>query len=422
MSERTENVICTFCGCLCDDIIVEHDNGKILKVLRACANGQGHFREYDPSPLPPRLRGKEVSWGEAYAEASAILRESHSPLVYGLSSAVTEAQRRAIELADRLGAVVDSTSSVCHGPTGLAMQGVGEPTCTLGEVRNRADLLLYWGCNPAASHPRHFARYSTAKGRLTPDGRKSRTLIVVDVRPTAATKAADLFLQVEQGRDFEVLTALRALVKGRPVRGESIGAIPRETLIDLARRLKSCRYGVAFMGMGLTMTRGRDLNVAELFSLVSDLNDYTRFSVIPMRGHGNVAGADQVTTWQSGFPFAVSFARGYPQYGPGEFTAVDFIARGDADAAVIIASDPVAHFPRRAADRLRAIPTIVLDPAESLTAAEATIWMPTGAAGIDTAGSSYRMDGVPLRLRPFFKAARPSDEEVLARLIEEVRR
>ena len=171
MSERTENVICTFCGCLCDDIIVEHDNGKILKVLRACANGQGHFREYDPSPLPPRLRGKEVSWGEAYAEASAILRESHSPLVYGLSSAVTEAQRRAIELADRLGAVVDSTSSVCHGPTGLAMQGVGEPTCTLGEVRNRADLLLYWGCNPAASHPRHFARYSTAKGRLTPDGR-----------------------------------------------------------------------------------------------------------------------------------------------------------------------------------------------------------------------------------------------------------
>lgn len=422
MSERTENVICTFCGCLCDDLVVEHEEGRIVKVLKACANGQGHFREYDPSPRSPRLKRRDVSWDEAYSAAGEILRSSRSPLIYGLSSAVTEAQRRAVELADRLGAVVDSTSSVCHGPTGLAMQGVGEPTCTLGEVRNRADLLLFWGCNPLASHPRHFARYSTAKGRLTPEGRKSRTLIVVDVRPTAATKAADIFVQVEQGRDYEVLTALRALVQGKTMERPSVGGVARETLVDLAERFKHCRYGVAFMGMGLTMTRGRDLNVAELFSLVSDLNDHTRFSVIPMRGHGNVSGADQVTTWQCGFPFAVSFARGYPQYGPGEFTAVDFIARGDADAAVILASDPGAHFPRKAAERLREIPTIVIDPAESLSASQATLWLPTGVAGIDTAGSSYRMDGVALRLRPFLKAQRPSDEEVLVRLIEEVTR
>ncbi|QTX31710.1 formylmethanofuran dehydrogenase subunit B [Aminithiophilus ramosus] len=422
MTERIENVVCTFCGCLCDDIVVEVDGGRLVKVLKACANGQGHFRDYDPSPRLPRLRGKEVPWEEAYAEAGAILRASHSPLIYGLSSAPTEAQRRAVELADRLGAFLDSTSSVCHGPTGLAMQAVGEPTCTLGEVRNRADLLLFWGCNPAAAHPRHFARYATARGRLTPQGRKDRTIVIVDVRPTAATKGADLFLQVRQGDDFELLTALRALVQGRPMEAPSVGGLPRERLVDLAERLKTCRYGVAFMGMGLTMTRGRDLNVAELFSLVADLNEHTRFSVIPMRGHGNVTGADQVTTWQCGFPFAVSFARGYPQYGPGEFTAVDVLARGDADSVVVVASDPVAHFPRRAADRLQALPTIVLDPAESLTAASATLWMPTGLAGIDTAGSSYRMDGVALRLRPFLERRRPSDEEVLKRLIEEVRR
>ena len=422
MTERIENVVCTFCGCLCDDIVVEVDGGRLVKVLKACANGQGHFRDYDPSPRLPRLRGREVSWEEAYAAAGAILRASHSPLIYGLSSAVTEAQRRAVELADRLGAFLDSTSSVCHGPTGLAMQAVGEPTCTLGEVRNRADLLLFWGCNPAAAHPRHFARYATARGRLTPQGRKDRTIVVVDVRPTAATKGADLFLQVRQGGDFELLTALRALVRGCPMEAPSVGGLPRESLVDLAERLKTCRYGVAFMGMGLTMTRGRDLNVAELFSLVADLNEHTRFSVIPMRGHGNVTGADQVTTWQCGFPFAVSFARGYPQYGPGEFTAVDVLARGDADSALVVASDPVAHFPRRAADRLQALPTIVLDPAESLTAASATLWMPTGLAGIDTPGSSYRMDGVALRLRPFLERHRPSDEEVLKRLIEEVQR
>ncbi len=85
-------------------------------------------------------------------QAVRILDGADSPLIYGLSSTASEAQRKAIELADKLGAMIDTTSSVCHGPTGLAMQAVGEPTCTLGEVRNRADLVIFWGCNPAESH------------------------------------------------------------------------------------------------------------------------------------------------------------------------------------------------------------------------------------------------------------------------------
>jgi formylmethanofuran dehydrogenase subunit B len=68
------------------------------------------------------------------------------------------------------------------------------------------------------------------------------------------------------------------------------------------------------------------------------------------------------------------------------------------------------------------MPTIAMDPEESLTARVARVWLPTGRAGIDTPGSAYRMDGVSLRLRPFLPRARPSDQEILERLIEEVRR
>jgi formylmethanofuran dehydrogenase subunit B len=416
-----ENVVCSFCGCLCDDIVVEVDGGGIARVRRACANGQGSFIHYTPALRHPTVDGQEVGWDEAVAEAARILDRADSPLIYGLSSTVTEAQRKAVKLADRLGAMIDTTSSVCHGPTGLAMQAVGEPTCTLGEVRNRADLLLFWGCNPAVSHMRHFSRYSARpKGLLTPNGRRDRTVVVVDVRPTASTRTADIFLQVQPGADFDVLTALRALVRGKEIEVEAVGGVPTARLSELAERLKVCRFGVAFMGMGLTQTRGRDLNVSELFTLVADLNQYTRFSVIPMRGHGNVAGADQVLTWQAGYPFAVSFARGYPQYGPGEFSTVDVLARGEADAAVIIASDPVAHFPRAAAQQLSLFPTIVLDPMPSLTAQVARVVFPTACYGVDAAGTAYRMDGVPIRLRPVLPRVRPTDEEVLDQIIEAV--
>ncbi|MFH0916484.1 MAG: formylmethanofuran dehydrogenase subunit B [bacterium] len=421
MSTTVEHVTCTFCGCLCDDLVVEVDDNRITKVRRVCANGMGVFTEYDPTLRRPTVSGREVGWEEAVEEAADILKKADSPLIYGLSSSATESQRKAVELADRLGAIVDTTSSVCHGPTGLAMQAVGEPSCTLGEVRNRADLVVFWGCNPAASHLRHFSRYSlTPKGMLVPNGRQDRTMFVVDVRPTGTSKMADHFLQLDVGADFEVLTTLRLLVKGGEVEAESVGGIPLAQLQELAERMKGCRFGVAFMGMGLTMSQARHYNVAELFSLVAELNEHTRFSVIPMRGHGNVAGADQVLTWSAGYPFAVSYARGYPQFGPGEFSAVDVLARQAADAALVLASDPVAHFPRAAAEHLERIPTILIDPAPNLTASIARVVFPTACYGVDAEGTAYRMDNVPISLRPVIASDRPTDEQILSRIIEAV--
>ena len=121
-----ENVTCTFCGCLCDDIIVEVEDNRITHVQRVCANGRGVFIDYDPTPKRPTVAGQEVEWEEAVAEAARILVKADSPMIYGLSSTASEAQRKGVELADFIGAIIDTTSSVCHGPTSLAVQAGGE--------------------------------------------------------------------------------------------------------------------------------------------------------------------------------------------------------------------------------------------------------------------------------------------------------
>ena len=95
-------------------------------------------------------------------------------------------------------------------------------TCTLGEVKNRADFIIYWGGNPAECHPRHFTKYTlTQKGKYIPNGRKDRTMVLVDIRETMSAKAADIFLQVRPGKDFEMLSILRALIKSQPVSARS---------------------------------------------------------------------------------------------------------------------------------------------------------------------------------------------------------
>jgi formylmethanofuran dehydrogenase subunit B len=296
-------------------------------------------------------------------------------------------------------------------------------TCTLGEVKNRADFIIYWGGNPAECHPRHFTKYTlTQKGKFVPQGRKGRYMVLVDIRETPSARAADLFLQIRPGKDFELVTTLLALVKGRPVNAERVAetGVTVAQLQDLADRMKRARFGVLFFGMGLSMTRGKHMNSASVLTLVTALNDYTKFVAMPMRGHGNVTGADMVVRWTTGYPFGVNLSRGYPRFNPGEFSTVDLLVRGDNDAAVILGADPGATMPQPAIEHLRRIPTIVLDPKVTHTSRLARVHITTAATGISAPGTVYRMDEVPLPLRPALRSPYPTDEEVLRRIRQAV--
>ncbi len=429
MSENVktvENATCTFCGCVCDDMIltVDMDEKRITKAKNACILGRAWFAEHTIEDAPAAMiDGKAVPVEEAVEEAAMTLANARFPIIYGLSDTTCEAQRQAVAITDIIKGTIDTTTSVCHGPSGLAFQGVGESTMTLGEVKNRADFIIYWGGNPAEAHPRHFGRYAVIpKGMFTPNGKKDRTVVLVDVRKTPSTPAANIFLQVKPGKDFELLWAMRALVKGRKIDAaiEQETGIPLETLEDLVERMKNCRYGVLFFGMGLTMTRGRHFNSGALLALATDLNEYTHFVAKPVRGHGNVTGADNVVSWQTGYPFGVNFNRGYPRFNPGEFTTVDVLARGDADAALIIASDPASNFPKDAIEHMHKIPVVVLDTKQTATSQLAHVAFRTATYGINTAGTVYRMDDVPITLRPAFDSPFPTDEEILTALKKRV--
>ena len=292
-------------------------------------------------------------------------------------------------------------------------------TCTLGEVKNRADFILYWGGNPAECHPRHFTKYTlTQKGKFVPQGRKGRTMVLVDIRETPSARAADLFLQIQPGKDFELVTTLIALVKGRTVNRERVAetGVTVEQLQDLVDRMKRARFGVLFFGMGLSMTRGKHMNSASVLTLVTALNAFTKFVAMPMRGHGNVTGADMVIRWTTGYPFGVNLSRGYPRFNPGEFSTVDLLVRGDNDAALILGADPGATMPQPAIEHLTRIPTIVLDPKVTHTSRLARVHITTAATGISAPGTVYRMDEVPLPLRPALRSPYPTDEEVLRRI------
>lgn len=469
-------VTCPVCGSLCDDIELTIEEGRIVKVKNGCAMCESKFLGYcgEHRLLKPliRKRGKfvKVPLKEAITKAAEILVEANYPILYGWSSTSCEATRVGLELAEEVGGVIDNTAVVCHGPSILSIQDVGIPSCTLGQIRHRTDLVIYWGSNPWSAHPRHIERYTAfSEGRFEKSAwkgylnkikasigkkkiesalrrlflkkgpsvpsyverkpppaifKEGRKLIVIDVRKTRSAEIADYFIQVEPNKDYELLQAFRALIRDQELDVDKVAGVPVEYLEEVADAMVKCNFGALFFGLGLTMSEGKLRNIDAALSLIRDLNMRTKFVIMPMRGHFNVTGANTVFTWQTGYPYAVDFSLGYPRYNPGETSVVDVLLRKESDAALVVASDPVANFPRSAVEHLVKNPLIVIDPHMNVTSQMADVVFPSAFVGIEESGTAYRMDHVPLPLKKVLEPPRGvlPDKEILRRILVEVRK
>jgi formylmethanofuran dehydrogenase subunit B len=181
--------------------------------------------------------------------------------------------------------------------------------------------------------------------------------------------------------------------------------------------MKQARYGVIFTASGRSTSFDSHQRYHALFALVRDMNAHARFACVPLGGAGNVAGAENVLTWQTGYPFAVNLARGYPRFGPRDFTAEDVLGRGEADAALIVGYDPEPLLTPAAQEYLARIPTVILDSRETVLMESGTVVFRTATYGIATPGTVYRSDGVPIPLRPALASPLTGDEEILKRIL-----
>jgi formylmethanofuran dehydrogenase subunit B len=319
--------------------------------------------------------------------------------VYGLGQVSCEAQRQAVALAEAAGAIVDPGGAA---GAGLAFQAIGSSTATFGEIRDRPQLVVAWRADPATTNPRLLGRL-----RLDRAARGARTFVVVDGERTATAQEADAFVELDAARDFEALWVLRALVAGAPLDRDRAGDLPLDALDELAERVQGAEH-VAFLHGALD-----ELGALALTSLVRDLSRDRHAVTLAVRGEGNARGAEDVLAWQTGFPSAVSFGRGYPRANPGEFSAAAVLERGEVDAALVIACDALEQLPG-----LRELPSVVIDPRDTDTAKAARVAFATAVDGIEVAGTAHRMDGVPLPLRAPLNGDRPATADVLAAIAE----
>ena len=389
-------VVCLGCGCTCDDIEVRIEAGRIVEARRACSLGESWFGD-GTVPIRVRVAGSDTSMEVAVDAAAGALAGAARPLIYLGGDISCEAQREGIALADLLRARVATLTSSSALPSVLAAQEHGRPSATLGEIRNRADVLVFWGVDPALRYPRYWTRYAPEPiGLHVPRGRRSRTIVAVDVGNRRGPSDAYLRLQVAPEEEVAVLTMLAATVQHPPAAADTDESSRNRE--RLAAALRDGRYVVLVADAeddeaAGPVDRGR---AAALIALAQALNATTRCALSTLRGGGNRSGADACMTSQTGYHASVDFAWGYPRYRPHDLLG----GAGEAPDVVLVLGSGEA-IPADTWHVVRDARRVLIGPRAStgpLAAADITI--DTAVAGIHEGGTAVRMDDIALPLRP----------------------
>ena len=417
-----DNVTCLGCGCTCDDIAVVVQNDRIVEARNACTLGARWFGD---GRVPSRchVEGGDAPLEAATRSAAQVLSEAAQPLVFLAPGLSCESQRGGAAIADLLRARLDTITSATASRVVLAGQERGYASATFGEIRNRADVVVFWAVDVERRYPRFTSRYAPEPAGLYVGGRPSRTVIAVDVGGAATTADADRRVSVAAVDEVATLTALAALARASADAPAPFATMPGAAWAaarELAPLLLSARY-VAFVYDAEPDDReDRSSQRFDRLAAVSHaLNERTRCAAIALRAGGNRSGADSVLVAQTGYPFAVDFARGYPRYDPHDSAALTRFREGAVDVALVL-GDP-GSLPDdvvRAAARVRCI---VIGPRASESALGAAVTIDTGVDGIHARGTCIRADEIPLPLRATL-AGPPDTASVVQAVAAAVRR
>lgn len=405
------DILCPFCGLGCGDIGIDRDPSGIAPRPSGCPQADRLFRRSLAVPTDARRGGAAISMDDAIAEAVRLLEASRAPLIAGLAADV-DGVLAALSLAERVGATVDHERSDALFRNLSVLRRFGWSVTTLAELRNRCDLVLVVGPDPAAAFPRVWERWVVPEPAFVAG--KGRSVVFLGGDPLPETVRClggrTETSGVDTGAETDLATLvgrLRTALAGRSRDGDPMAA----SMAALAARLRSARYAVVVWAAGLFEGPQPDLIVEGLVRLIRTVDGTTRCAGLPLSGADNLIGANQACGWRTGFPLRTGFDGGGPLHDPERF---DWRTRlRDADVTLWISAFRPETPPLATGGSV-----IMLAPPETSVAPEPALFIPVGTPGIDHPGDVFRADSVvALHAGALIDRGLPSVAEVIGRML-----
>ena len=232
------------------------------------------------------------------AAAASRLTAASRVLVTGFVDVPLAAVTVACDVAEVLGAAVDAGSPEMDRAAGPTIARVGEVTAAWEEMRDRADLVIFWFCDPDAVHP-GFTRQFVTPAPVPPLARRT-----VSIGPVSAPMPATCHCHLSLARAAAVDAA-------RAIHLMLLGGEPPELDGALANACDSLRAAidaascVAFVTDDTADPLG--LEAWSLVHLVRAISPRKPAFEIPLAAR-SAADAAAVCTWRYGAAGAIARA------------------------------------------------------------------------------------------------------------------
>jgi formylmethanofuran dehydrogenase subunit B len=275
-----------------------------------------------PSPAPDDV-----------ASGIAALRSARRILVTGLADAQLATVQAACDVAESLGAAICPGGADVASPLGPVVIRAGEVTADSEELRDRADLVVAWFCDPDSLRP------GIAGGVLASrvGGPVPRQVVAVGPEPVAG---ASRHLPLPAAAAVDAARVLHALLLGHePPPGNPAAATVAAACGELLTAIRSANC-VAF----LSCRDGDPTGLAAWATglLVRQVAHERPAFAVPLPGR-TTAGepAVAVMTWRYGAAGAIARAdRLGGDFRPGECSAAALVVRGEVDAVLAVGEVP----------------------------------------------------------------------------------
>ena len=399
-------VTCTGCALLCDDIEAIIENNRIKETKNACRRGAARLKGCT-NRLVLSVDQKPADIESSIKKAAQIIRNAKAPMLFGWDNSTCEAQVKGIQLAKKMNAIIDDTSSFCQGLLIERILAKKFRTCSLEDIRNKADVLVYWGSDAQDSQPRHLSRFSYfPRGESRQLGYKEdRIAIALDVRESNTAKICKgHFYRIPLKGDRDFIIALIEALSGK------VPAYDTKKMLELAGILKKAEFGAIFVGIGLTYS------IKEDFDILTALADkLPNFNIMPMVGHYNMRGFNETLFKETGFVNRVKFDE--KTVHDDKYSIVESLKNKTIDAIIVVGSDPLSSLPSSVIHHLVSIPVVCIDPCVTMTSKIASVTIPSATSGVESGGTAVRMDGKVIGLSKIIESDYMTDEEILKRLM-----
>lgn len=410
--------VCPFCGILCDDLVVENIDQKLNILKNGCHKAKTFFQKKIPESTV-KIKNKTASLDDAIDAICDILKKAYIPLVAGLGSDAGGI-RQIMHLADKTGSIVDHMHSDDLFKNTLVLQDLGWIMTTLSEIKNRADFIIFAGTD-ASQFPRFYERILWDKHNLYNMKPHERQIVYIGENlntnlGVSPTGKKPIVLNCKNEQIGELISSLHALTSGSLLDVNSVAGIPIETLDALTKKMKTASYGVIIWSPSDLNMPYAELTIQNFCETIKYMTRITRFAGFSLGGNDGSTTANNVCTWQSGYPLRVSFNKGYPEYDAHHYSTQNLLKNKLIDALFWVSSFDSSIVPKNVS-----IPTIILSTPDTKLNFEPDVFIPVATPGLDHSGQLFRTDSaVILPLKKLRQSPYKSVEYIVKQIIRRI--